>query len=481
MAFTKITKTQSEIRDDLLRTWKNGAARQNVFLNVGPGTDPYIRAEGIALMASVILNNVEAAEEAKMPDTAIGADLDRLLDQYGLTRRAAAGSTGRVTITCSAATLVPIGSELSSPEGIIFRVTTGGTYSDGDTIPVASVDTGAASNLEEGTILRWSLAPAYTQPTASLSTASSGGVDVESDEVARQRLLSRLRHPPSGANWPWVKDVAENTDPSVQAAFVFSCCNGPGTVYVSVCAAPSTVNKTRVVNSTIMGAIVEPTILGLMPAGVETVVQTVVDVPTDVSFRLSLPKGTSAGYKDNSPWPQIDAGVYDYIAVSVVTDTSHITVVAPTAPTPGVSRICWVDRSEYTVKFATVSSYTGSSPNFALTLDAPLVGVAVGDWIMPASNYAQKYLDAVLNHFALMGPGEKTELAGLLPRAERKPLPAETYPNTVDSPMLKELNDSGTEVQTSDFYYRSSTSALTPASIDTAPNILIPRHIGFYS
>lgn len=475
---SKIVKTASEIRDDILRTVSNGLARLGKFLNIGPGTDEYIRAEAFAQFGSVILANVEAAEEAKMPDTAGGEDLNRLLANYDLSRRPAGPSYGFITIVSGGATLVVEGAELSSPQGIIFRVTQGGIYSNGDVIPVGSVDVGAKTNLELGTILKWANPPYSTNPTAELSTAPTGGVDEETDEVARQRLLAHLANPPAAANWSWCTELAISTDPSVQSAFDYPSANGPGTNYITVAAAPSEFSKTRVVPTEKLNSIIIPTIIGEMPVGVETVVQTVTDVPTDVSYKLSIPVSV-AGWKDPSPFPQVDGVTYTYVAVTVVTSTTDITIAAPTAPVAGVSRISWIDRSSYTVKEATITSFSGSGP-YQLTLNTPFVGIQVGDWIMPASNNLQVYVDAILAYFALMGPGEKTNASAVLPRALRHPLPNESYPNRIDAGMLKALISASDEVQTADFYYRQNTSPSMPATIDDNANILIPNQLGFY-
>lgn len=476
-----IFKTKDEIRDDFLRVIRNGLARLQRFINIGPGTDEYIRGEAIGQFGSLVQANLQAAYDAVFADTAAGEDLDRLLRVYDLNRKQAGGSSGRITLQSGSSTLVPVGAQLSSPQGFIFRVTTGGTYSNGDTIPITCVDTGTQTNLPSGTVLKWANPPAYASNTAVLATATSEGVDQESDEGARLRLLSHLAHAPSGGNWSWWKELGEGTDPSVQSVFVYACANGPSTVYLAIVAAPSKFSKSRVIASDKLNSTIIPIILGEATVGIHAVVQTVTDVPTSVSFKLALPV-SNAGWKDSAQFPQVDGDTFNHIEVTSVTSSSQFTVEAPTAPVAGVSRIAWIDLTDYTVKEATVSSFVaGGGNSYQLTLDAPFVGVSTGDWIMPAANNLQAYVDAVLAHFALMGPGEKTNQSAVLPMALRKPLPTELYTNRIDAAMLKSLISSSPEVQTADFYYRENISTPMPANITSNPYILIPHRLGFYS
>lgn len=478
----KIVKTGIEVAEDYRRGMRNGLARIGIDVDLGPETDEYIRSVYIGRTAEAVFNNIEAAEEAKMVDTAGGPDLDRLLNQFGLSRRSAATSTGRITFNASQAALVPVGAELSAPQGIIFRVTQGGTYADGDTIPVESVDTGAAANLPAGTTLKWASPPVYSANTAILSTASSGAVDEEVDEVARQRLQYRLAHPPAAGNPAWIKALAESADPSVQVAFVYPCGNGPGTVYVACAAAPSAGNKTRQIDPIKLNSVIIPTVLGSMAAGVETVVQNVNDVPTDVSIKLSLPAGTANGWKNTAPFPKVNGQSSFYSEVVFVASSSQITITSDVAPSAGVSRISWIDRSDYSVKTATVMTFTPSGDEYyELTLDSPFVGVQTGDWVSPDAANMQTYVNTALEHFSLMGPGERTNAPSLIPRALRKPEPAEAWNHELDDQMLQAINDASEEVRTSSFLHRSSTTPEVPTNINTPVNILIPRRLGFYS
>lgn len=499
----KLFKTPSEIRDDYLRTIKNGLIDLGVSNpNVSENSDFYIEGQALADQISAVFNNIEVQADASFPDTATGTDLDRILTIYGLSRRNAGGASGKIEITTSATTFVAVGENLVSTTGIVYEVTVGGSYSDGDEIPVASVDEGADTNLAAESILTWTNPPAYTQSTATVSQAITGGVDLEDDETARARLLTRLQNPPASGNWQHVAEISESSDPVIQKAFIYQAANGPATIHIAVVGYPSAVSKSRVVDTIKLNSVIIPTILGNLPEHTETTITTVIDEPTDCAVELTIPlavsstslstgPGTGNGWINTNPWPATNASTHWFIPVSAVTDSTHFTINSPTntPPSAGITKIHWIDKSDWTVKQATVSSYTGTGP-YAVVIDTPFAGIAVDDWIFPASVNAQIYLDALLEGFKQMGPGEKTDNIAIFTRASRRPRPQVSYPFTLDSSILRGVINSSDEVQTADFFYRSkgspaqavttSVTPTVPSDITEAPRILIPRNLGFY-
>jgi uncharacterized phage protein gp47/JayE len=483
-----LIKQPNEILEDLLRTLKAGLEDAGVSdPQVGPGTDYYILATAIANEISLAMHNVIIQADALLPDTATGADLDRLLATFGLARRAASKGRGFVELVSTQTTLVVTGAQLISGYGLLYQVVTGGNYANGSTIEIESVDSGSQVNLEAGEILSWVNTPAFGNPKAEVSTAVSGAVDAETDEVARARLLARLQNPPALCNWQQVAELVEALDPSVQKAFVYPAAMGPSTMHVAITGYPTDTSVSRALSDTKMNEL-RSAVQGSLPEYVETTVTTVQETVCDVSFSLAIPYpegavnyGTGGGWLDFSPFPLTD-GTYTKATVSVATSSTSFTVTAPLSapPTAGITQIQWIDRSDYTVKTATVLTTSGTGP-YTLTIDTPFTGIAVGDYIFPACTNAQTYVDAVVSQFAAMGPGEVTSEAGLLPRAKRKPLPHLSWAMKVGPEMLKALLNAGTEVLDASFYYRTSSADPTvPSDPSDGPNIFIPRHIGFY-
>ena len=506
MAISPLTMTPDQIRDSFLSVIKNGLFDLGIEdANVSQGSDYWVMAEALGAQMSQLFNYALVVRDAAMPDSATGADLDRQLATFGLTRRVAGGSAGSIKFSTDFTTFVPTGAELTSNSGQRYEVTLGGSYSDGGIIPIAALDVGTATNLEVTEVLTWASAPFGSGPTANLNTALVNGVDAETDEVARARLLELLSNPPAAGNWSWIVRYCEALDPAIMKSFVYPANNGPSTVHVALMAEPAESSKSREIDSIKMSQTLIPNIVGSMPEYVETVVTTVNDVPADVSFEITLPlatptsspitgPGNGTGWIDAAPWPQVNGTTHFFCPVTAVFSNQQFTISSPSgiAPSAGVTRISWIDRSTWTVKTARVQSYIGSV-QFTLTTDLPFVGISVGDWIFPAAVQMQNYVDAALEAFRQMGPGQKLDI-GAFPIGARKPLQQDSFPSTIAGPMLKYINESGEEVQTTEFYYRSTQTPavesdstaniiLVPqvtSSPGDPPNIFIPRQLGFY-
>ena len=495
---TLLVKPPNQILQDMLRTIKSGLIDIGVSNpQIDPGSDYYVLCQAIANELAVAEQNVVLQGDALMPDTASGTDLDRILSNYGLTRRGASTANGYCKITTTASTLVPTGSQLVSSLGLSYAATIGGTYADQAEIPIQSVSTGAAANLDAGEVLNWVSTPPFAQSTAVVSQAITGAVDAETDDVARQRLLARMQNPPALGNWQQVADMCESFDPSVQKAFIYPACNGPSTLHVALTGYATETSKSRELAASKVNSL-ESSIQGQLPEYVDSYISTVTDVPTDISFKITLPYplgginlGTGGGWVDFQPFPIASTTPsYQAIkAVNVINSTAFTILVenANPAPVPGATHISWIDRTDYSVKTATITAATyGFSgfvgPYYVVVIDTPFVGLATNDYIFPAMVNAQTYVDAVINQFSILGPGEKSNIPTLLPRAYRKPRPNLSFPNAIDGSMLKAVIESATEVLSADYWYSTygTNPPALPSVINSPPNIYIPRQLGFY-
>lgn len=496
-------KDASEIRDDILRVISNGLKARGVTTPaVGYGSDYYVTAQAVANELEALYALAAVAGDTVMPDTATGDSLDRWLTSVGLARRGAASSSGFVTLVSTASTTILTGSELTDANGARYTVTTGALYANGDLVPIASVAIGVGTNLAAATVLRWTSPPAYAASTAAVSSSGlAGGCDAEGDETARARLLARLSVPPSGGNWADAASVAVGASDNIEAAFVYPSANGPSTLHVAVTspAASSTV-RSRVVAATPLAA-ANAALVGTFPEGIETVTTTVADVTADVSFVLTLPEaagavpaGTGGGWTDGTPWPTIydaagTAMTQKYCDVATVTSTTSIRVKAATAPTVGVT-VHYLDDANfelYTAKVVTTSTFSapslpGTPGQYDVTLDRPFPNVAAGDYVWPGCERASAYVDALLQIFAKLGPYEKTNVAGVLPRAHRRPRYYDEWPYSLSDLVLRDLGDAGDEVLAVAWAHQNggTTSPALPASIADPPKIFIPKRVGFY-
>lgn len=495
-----VVKDAITVRDDVLRTIKNGLIQQGISNPyVGPASDYHIIATALGNELAVVGASCVVKADAQMPDTAEGEDLEREGDLLERTKQGAAGSIGGVVLEASASSPIETGRELNDSAGLRYEVIIGGTYADGATVPIRAIDTGSATNHAAGDVLRWVSAPPYSAPTALVATGGlTNGIDEEDDEVFRARILSVYQNPPGAGNWEHVAEMAEESIASVQKAFVYPAVQGPGSLHVAVAAAPTEDSVSRVIASATVSGVVDPYIKGTLPTHAHIVTTTVTDVNTDVAIGLSLPEaptanppGSGGGWLNGTPWPSVDASTTFRCTVTAVTSTTQFTVDATTAPTVNVTRIAWYSHSEQKLYTGLVTASSGSSGEYLITVDNPFTAIAVGAYIWPECQNAETYVAGVLAHFKLMGPGEKTDNASALVRGFRHPVPSTGWPYSVGPFLLRDLSDTGDEVLDAQFLHRTdgtttkqgSTGLLTPqvpAVVTDPPNQFIPRHIAFY-
>jgi hypothetical protein len=492
-------RDKATIRDGILRVIRSGLIARGVSNpNVSPDSDYYIVADGLASELCVGEANAVIKCDAMMPDTATGPELLRWLAAVGLSLRSAVGAIGNVSMQATATTAVAVGQQLIDSAGLVFAVTVPGSYNDGDAVPVAGVSTGFATNHLNGDVLTWISPPAFARPTVTVGRIGAadgltGGVDNEDEETARGRLLARLANPPSAGNWQYCVELAEASSPTVQKAFCYPALQGPSTLHIAAAGystAPlaNTIlgpTANRDIAATTVTSLITPYVQGILPEYVATTVTTVANVGTDVSIGLSLPSapnaspaGPGGGWLDGQPWPSVPASS-GYLAAGVVAVTSSTVFVvdAPTAPIAGVSRIAWLSPLTWRLYAATVVAVTVGA-HYTVTIDTPFPGVFAGCFIFPQSVNQGAYAVALLKAFALMGPGEKTSNPTVLQRAFRHPPPQLAWPYSLGAVQLRAIEEVGAEVLATQWLY-PLLAARTPAVHDP-PNILVPRHCGFY-
>ena len=204
------------------------------------GTTSLLRHSALGVLARVLAGSVhglygfqETIARQGLVTTADGEALEQHASIWGVTRNPAALATGTVTFAGNNGTIVPQGSQMQRSDGVTFVSVAAQTVAAGNvTIPVQSTSPSATANTEGGTQL------IFTTPIAGVSGTGAvdvggivGGLDVESDEGLRQRVLNRIQRPPQGgSNSDFVSWALEN--PGVTRAWVVGQEYGAGTVTV---------------------------------------------------------------------------------------------------------------------------------------------------------------------------------------------------------------------------------------------------------
>lgn len=502
----------SEIRDAILRVIRTGLIRRGVAKpNVTITSDYYVTAEALAQQLAILYANTQVAADQQMPDTADGDDLIRIADIYNVEARDAQGSHGNIVFRTSVAAFVAIGLQLIDGQGQSYEVATGGTYVDGDEIPIESISTGTGVNLPQGTPLQW-VGPPPTGADATVLVAIGGLIDgaaADTTEPLRNRIFDALRTPPGGGNAIQIIKWSNDSSASVQAAYVYPAINGPATLGLCVLG-PLTFDVTngwsRGVSDAVLatatgyvsGRLPEGVLPGLVAMTTKDTGGPVPNVDADVAIGLALPVsvsggGPGGGWVDPKPWPDLSAAA-THAHVSVVTDSTHITLTSddPTfCPNTtnldlGVTEVCWFSSTLFAAGFdpvvvAVVTAVAGSTGSLDVTLSAPFTGVVVGDFVFPNAENVQAYARAFMAAMNNLGPGQWTTHPQVLIHGSRLPLVQSSNPSDLTPALLRAITDSGVEVADIDYLYRNVSSPGTPPTTTAdPPYVLVPRRVGFY-
>ncbi len=456
----------------LLRAVRFAYKRIGIDRNVLPDSDDYKRLELLTGRVGIaIANNLRAAEDGD-PLRATGEPLRRLAAVFGVFPRPAGGSAGAVTASYNTPTLtIPSAFDLTAPNGKKYRATPG-TYTT-TTIPIVSSGVGKATNQAAGTVLQWdSAAIGALSATATVTAAGvTGGADADDDETLRGRLLERLAAAAGGGNESEVVQWAEDASASVSGAYAYAAAQGPASYDVAVTAR----GGDRTLPTAIVNA-VKAYVKARMPGQQQGTFTTVTPEGVDITIAADLPLpqlsgGAGGGWLDAVPWPKGE----DVQVTGFGGDVA--TLVAATAPTVGASIGVWdasyVDPDDPTL-IGRMNSYSINA--VALVFGEYLITVQGGFIVSPLdayistgavslADYARTFADQV----ALLGPGEKTSLPELLPRAARQPAPDARAPSAITDRLKAVVEDTYGEILDFAYSLRVATGTNTPLTAPSVP------------
>lgn len=190
-----------------------------------------VLSDSNAALAHLTLLYIDWLSKQLLPDTAEHEWLDRFGKIWLNGRKAATFSEGSATFTGLEGIVIPSGTRVSSGNRIEYETTGDITLSDVPTpASIRALDAGEAGNQLPGALLSLVNAIDSVDGNAIVVTLT-GGVDEESDDDLRGRVLERIRQPPMGGNKTdyvhWAKTVA-----GVTRAWSFPLEMGMGTVTV---------------------------------------------------------------------------------------------------------------------------------------------------------------------------------------------------------------------------------------------------------
>ena len=172
----------------------------------------YDTQKPVAIESEALYSRIEEISSKAFVATAVGKDLDAKLAEVGMSRIAATYSTGNVTFTGTAGTVILNGTQVKS-DLLIFTVESSGTIPNGGTITLPAVCNvaGTAGNVPVGAINALVVSSSGITSVTN-SEAFTGGYEEETDAEARARYLSSAKRPATSGNKyhyeEWAKEAS---------------------------------------------------------------------------------------------------------------------------------------------------------------------------------------------------------------------------------------------------------------------------------
>lgn len=187
-----------EIAVGAIVAWSSGRITESVARQRGTTANAVCRVA--AELATEIAWQDAERREATFLDTAQGEDLSEWgADRYKVIRRGATAAVVTLEFerTDTGGVLeVPIGTSVSTPEGVQFRTDSAVAFSDGSGGPIeveaTSIEFGVDRNVDAGAIDRFTQAPPASTVTVTNPERAAGGNDPETDEQYRARVRAEF-------------------------------------------------------------------------------------------------------------------------------------------------------------------------------------------------------------------------------------------------------------------------------------------------
>ena len=240
-------KTVDEIYQDLLQSFQERAG-----YSPADSCDMAIRLYAAAAQIQALSAQSEWVLAQSFPQTAVGIYLDHHATACGLIRTNAAKAMGMLRFSADGAArtdlVIEAGTVCMTAGEVRFVTTENAVLATGSSwvdVPAEAMKAGAQGNAAAGTVNIMTVWPvgiiSCTNPEV-----FSGGMDEESDESLRKRVLESYRRLPNGANAAWYETTALGCE-GVAAAAVVSRPRGIGTVDVYV-ASPAGIPEQEVLS-----------------------------------------------------------------------------------------------------------------------------------------------------------------------------------------------------------------------------------------
>lgn len=410
---------------------------------------------------SFLLSNAVVIAGAITRANMHGSQLDAEAKRLGTVRQGAQGAGGAVAVLASSLGAGLVAGDVITylPQNLRYRVTTTGTYANGQAVPIVGIDTGPQTTIPAGSILTWqSLRPGVASINATViqqadGSGLSGGSGPETDDALRFRLDYLAANPPASGNDSQYQSAINTTSGvAIQFCFTVPGVRGPGSIAVMFTLRPGQPGANRIPTPAQL-ALALSLVGGLMPASDGIYMCTLVAQPTTICLKTVWATG-AAGWADSTIFPLYHA--------SVSTPGDRLVAASPNAggvlgalafrlssasmtevPQVGQS-IGFFDQVNLVFRRKKILSVTTiSGTAYDITVDTnsgisdtsyiPLNGQACCPW----SDSLNSLVLPVVTYFDQLGPGEQFANffdPGL--RQKRSPPSPQYFPNVITNRLL---------------------------------------------
>jgi len=218
--------TPEKLREDILEN-------SGTEISTNEGSFASDMAAPVALGMSNAYGQLDKLLALMFLDTIDREFLEKRAEEFGIERKLGAKATGAITVSGSNGSVLPAGAAVMTEDSLIFHTDAETVIESGTAkVSITAVGIGDAYNVSAGEINK--LYRNYVGISGVVNeTATVGGIDDETDEALRERLLIRIQTPATSGNAYHYRMWALES-PGVGAAKVYPLWNGNGTVKVMV-------------------------------------------------------------------------------------------------------------------------------------------------------------------------------------------------------------------------------------------------------
>ena len=205
-----------------------------------PGSDPLLRTSVLKVLGDVTAAGahlqygyLDWIAQQSNPFTAADEFLEAWAALKSITRLAATKASGTVTFSGTNGTVMPSGTVVVRGDGWRYTTTAPATVTGGVVTAPAQADAGATGNADNGTLVNLFGSIVGINSSGVMTSAFTGGADVEDDDSLRARMLQAYQNPARGGSKAdyirWAREVA-----GVTRAWCLPHADGAGTVAMYV-------------------------------------------------------------------------------------------------------------------------------------------------------------------------------------------------------------------------------------------------------